>query len=70
MKSLNENLKELNRQIKYVYGVATRDALTKTYVNKSTSTYNTAKFAFGVKSNTDRLAKALEDGNYTKAQYL
>ena len=68
--ALNANLKELNRQIKYVYGAATRNALTKAYVNNSTSTYNTAKFAFGIKSNTDNLAKALEEGNYTKAQYL
>ena len=67
--ALNANLKELNRQIKYVYGSATRNALTKTYVNNSTYTYNTAKFAFGIKSNTDNLAKALEEGNYTKAQY-
>ncbi len=66
--ALNANLKELNKQIKYVYGVATRDALTKAYVNKSTSTYNTAKFAFSFKSNTDSLAKAIEEGNYTKAQ--
>ncbi len=68
-KSLSANLNELNKQIKYVYGASTRNALTKTYVTPSTTTYNKAKFAFGVKSNIDKLAKALKEDDDTKARY-
>lgn len=66
--TLSANYKKLTKQINSVYGTSTRTALKKEYLNKITPTYKKAQFAFNFKSNTDKLAQAVKDGNYTKAQ--
>ena len=62
--------KKLNKQINSVYGSSTRICSKKSLrLIKLHHTYKKAKFAFNFKSNTDKLAQAIKEGNYTKAQY-
>ena len=66
--ALSADYAELNKQINSVYGSSTRISLKKAYLYKIAPTYKKARFAFNFKSNTDKLAQAIKDGDYTQAQ--
>lgn len=66
--ALSADYKKLDKQINSVYGSSTRISLKKAYTYKIAPTYKKARFAFSFKSNTDNLAKAIKEGNYTKAK--
>lgn len=67
--ALSADYAKLTQQIGSVYGPSTRISLNKAYTYKVAPVYKKSRFAFNFKSNTDKLAQAIKDGDYTKAQY-